>query len=74
MINNRQKRSLIIKAIMLLLALIVMIFAASLAWYRSPEAPVNADGLSLQASGSKYFDMAVGFQSTNNNYNYKKRF
>ncbi len=70
MINNRQQRSLIIKAIMLLLAFIVMIFAASLAWYRSPEAPVNADGLSLQASGSKYFDMAVGFQSTKNNYQY----
>lgn len=70
MVNKKRNVSLMIKAIMLLLALIVMIFVASLAWYRSPEAPVNADGLSLQASGSKYFDMAVGFQSTKNNYQY----
>lgn len=68
--NKKQNTALMVKAIMLLLALIVMIFAASLAWFRSPEAPVNADGLTLQATAGKYFDMAVGFQSSKNGYQY----
>ncbi len=66
---KRQNTSLIMKAIILLLALIIMVFAGSVAWF-TQNPLVNADGLSLQATGSKYFDMAVGFQSIKNNYNY----
>ncbi|MBQ7133703.1 MAG: hypothetical protein IJO20_04325 [Ruminococcus sp.] len=68
--KSKQNTSLIIKAIMLLLALIVMVFAASLAWFAPTDKPVNADGLIIQASGSEYFEMAVGFESSVNGYQY----
>ncbi len=68
--NKRQNTALMVKAIMLLLALIVMIFIASVAWFIPPDAPVNADGLTLEATAGKYFDMAVGFQSSKNGYQY----
>ena len=68
--KSRQNTSLIIKAIMLLLSLIIMVFGASLAWYTQTDKPVNADGLSIQASGAEYFEMAVGFESSVNGYQY----
>lgn len=70
MINNRQQRSLIIKGIMLLLAFIVMIFAATLAWFAPPDLPAVANGISVSTTTGKYFDMAVGFQSSKNGYQY----
>lgn len=68
--KNNRNTSLMIKAIMLLLALIIMIFAASLAWFAPPDLPVDATGVSVNTSAAKYFDMAVGFQSTKNGYQY----
>ncbi|MBE6824042.1 MAG: hypothetical protein E7513_01715 [Ruminococcaceae bacterium] len=68
--KSRQSTSLIIKAIMLLLALIVMVFVASLAWFSEADRPVNATGVSVQASRSVSFDMAVGFESSVNGYQY----
>lgn len=68
--NKRRNPSLLIKAIMLLLSLIIMVFAVTLSWYRRTDIPVNADGLSVQASGSEYFEMAVGFESSVNGYQY----
>ncbi|MBR2715554.1 MAG: hypothetical protein IKB73_05050 [Ruminococcus sp.] len=66
----KDSTSLIIKAIMLLLALIVMIFVASLAWFTESAKPVDATGVSAKTSSSKYFDMAVGFESSVNGYQY----
>ncbi len=68
--KNKQNTSLMIKAIMLLLALIIMIFAASIAWFIPPDKPVDATGISVNTSAAKYFDMAVGFQSSKNGYQY----
>ncbi len=68
--KSRQNTSLMIKAIMLLLAFIVMIFVASLAWFTETATPVDATGVSLSTSSSKYFDMAVGFESSVNGYKY----
>ncbi len=69
MINNRQQRSLIIKAIMLLLAFIVMIFAATLAWY-SENLTATAEGLSVSTSADRAFNMAVGFNTSSTGYDY----
>lgn len=60
----------IIKAILLLLAFIIMVFATTLSWYMRTDLPVNADGLSVQASGAEYFELAVGFKSSVNGYQY----
>ncbi len=68
--NSRQNTSLIIKAVMLLLALIVMIFAASLAWFSSTSDPVEATGVSAKTIGVAEFDMAVGFKTSQNGYRY----
>ena len=68
--KSKQNTSLMIKAIMLLLALIIMIFVASLAWFAPPDLPVDATGVSVKTSASKYFDMAVGFESSVNGYQY----
>lgn len=68
--KTKQSTSLMIKAIMLLLALIIMIFAASLAWFAPPGLPVDATGVSIKTSAAKYFDMAVGFESSVNGYQY----
>ena len=68
--KNKQNTSLMIKAIMLLLALIIMIFAASLAWFAPPDKPVETNGLSVKTSAAKTFEMAVGFQSSKNGYQY----
>ncbi len=68
--KSKQNTSLMIKAIMLLLALIIMIFVASLAWFAPPDLPVDATGVSVKTSASKYFDMAVGFESSVNGYKY----
>ena len=62
MINNRQQRSLIIKGIMLLLAFIVMIFAATIAWF-SHIRTVTADGISVKTKTTQDFKMAVGFKN-----------
>lgn len=68
--TKRQNTSLIIKAIMLLLALIVMIFVATLAWFSKTSTPVAATGVSAKTSSSKIFDIAIGFQSSRNGYQY----
>ncbi len=68
--KSKQSTSLIIKAIMLLLALIVMVFVASLAWFTDASQPNTATGVSVNSSSSKYFDMAVGFESSVNGYKY----
>lgn len=68
--TKKQSTSLIIKAIMLLLALIIMIIVASLAWFTVTPDPVDATGVSAKSSSSKYFDMAVGFESSVNGYQY----
>ncbi len=69
--KKKQSTSLIIKAIMLLLALIVMIFVGTLAWMAPPDTPVEANGVSLQATGAAEFDMAVGFKTSQNGYKYR---
>ena len=68
--SKKQNTSLIIKAVMLLLALIVMVIVASLAWFKITPDPVDATGVSAKSSSSKYFDMAVGFESSINGYQY----
>lgn len=68
--KSKQNTSLMIKAIMLLLALIIMVFVASLAWFTETATPVEATGVSVKTSASKYFDMAVGFESSVNGYQY----
>ena len=68
--KSKQNTSLMIKAIMLLLALIIMIFAASLAWFAPPDMPVEANGISVKTTAAKTFEMAVGFQSSKNGYQY----
>ncbi len=68
--ERKRNSSLIIKAIMLLLALIIMIFVASLAWFSDTSNPVHATGVSAKTTTSKYFDMAVGFESSVNGFNY----
>ena len=68
--SKRKNVSLMMKAIMLLLALIVMIFAATLAWFAPPDLSSHATGVSVATTTGKYFDMAVGFQSSANGYQY----
>lgn len=60
----------IIKAILLLLALIIMIFVSTLSWFTESAPPVDATGVSIKTSASKFFDMAVGFESSVNGYKY----
>lgn len=68
--NKEKSRSYLIKAILLLLSLIVMIFVASFAWFKITPDPAIATGVSAKSSSSKYFDMAVGFESSVNGYQY----
>lgn len=68
--ETKRNSSWIIKAILLLLALIIMIFVATLAWFVPPDYPVDATGISIKTSAAKYFDMAVGFESSVNGYQY----
>lgn len=68
--NKRRNPSWLIKAVVLLLSLIIMVFAMTLSWYAPTDIPVNAEGLSVMASGSEYFEMAVGFESSVNGYQY----
>lgn len=68
--TKKRQSSLIIKAIMLLLALIIMIFVASLAWFTRNAPPVDASGVKAKAIGVAEFDMAVGFKTSQNGYKY----
>ncbi len=68
--KSKQNTSLMIKAIMLLLALIIMVFVASLAWFKITPDPVHATGVSAKTSSGKVFEMAVGFESSVNGYQY----
>lgn len=68
--TKKRQSSLIIKAIMLLLALIIMIFVASLAWFAPPDRPVTAEGLSVNATAGKEFEVAIGFKTSANGYQY----
>ena len=68
--SKKQNTSLIIKAVMLLLALIVMVFVASLAWFAPPDRPVDAEGLSVSTQASKEFDIAIGFKNSATDYQY----
>ncbi len=61
--KSKQNTSLMIKAIMLLLALIIMVFIACLAWFIPPDYPVTANGLSVKTEREQGFDMAVGFET-----------
>lgn len=61
--SRKHNSALITKAIMLLLALIIMIFVACLAWFTSSEHPANASGLSVKTETSQGFEMAVGFET-----------
>lgn len=69
--KKKQNTALLIKAIMLLLALIIMVFVASLAWFAPPDQPVYASGLSVSTSSTKEFEMAVGARCSDTNYDYK---
>lgn len=67
---RKQNSSFIIKAIVLLLSMIIMVFVATLAWFAPPDLPVHATGVSVKTSAGKTFDMAVGFQASANDYKY----
>lgn len=62
--NKRGYTSYLIKAIMLLLALIVMAIVASLAWLLPGGAPAKASGLSVSAESTVDFDVAIGFETS----------
>lgn len=68
--KKKQSTSLIVKAIMLLLALIVMVFVSSLAWFTSADAPASATGLSVNSGKQEDFEIAIGFSNkmTDNEY------
>ncbi len=68
--NKRGYTSYLIKAIMLLLALIVMAIVASLAWFISGDAPAEASGLSVSAEAAVDFDIAIGFSTTQTDNKY----
>ena len=68
--TKKRQSSLIIKAIMLLLALIIMIFVASLAWFAPPDRPVTAEGLSVNTTAGKEFEVAIGFKTSATGYQY----
>ncbi len=68
--TKRKNSSLIIKGIMLLLALIIMVFVASLAWFTTTAPPVDATGVQAKARGVAEFEMAVGFKTSQNGYKY----
>lgn len=59
---KKHNNSLMIKAVMLLLALIVVVFVASLAWF-SENREATADGLSVSTNETQEFKMAVGFKN-----------
>ena len=58
--NKRGYTSYLIKAIMLLLALIVMAIVASLAWLIPGGVAAKASGLSTSAESTVDFDVAIG--------------
>lgn len=68
--KKKQSTSLIVKAIMLLLAFIVMVFVVSLAWFSRTSTPVHGTGVSAKTSGIVTFDIAVGFKTSANGYKY----
>ncbi|MBQ4129473.1 MAG: hypothetical protein IJO20_08965 [Ruminococcus sp.] len=68
--KSKQTTSLIVKAIMLLLALIVMVFVATLAWFSNVSEPKSATGVQAKTIGVAEFEMAVGFKTSQNGYKY----
>lgn len=68
--TKKQNTGLIIKGIMLLLALIVMIFVACLAWFATSDIPNVATGVQAKTIGVAEFDMAIGFKTSVNGYQY----
>lgn len=67
---RKSNTSLIIRGIMLLLALIIMVFVGTQAWFSETRPYVDATGLSAQAKGSAEVDIAVGFKTSVNGYQY----
>lgn len=67
--KSKQNTSLMIKAIMLLLALIIMVFVASLAWF-TENTTAEASGLSVKTEAPNKYKIAVGFKNklTNGDY------
>ncbi len=68
--NKRGYTSYLIKAIMLLLALIVMAIVASLAWLIPGGVAAKASGLSISAESTVDFDVAIGFSTTQTDNKY----
>lgn len=60
---KQNRHSLMAKGIMVLLALLVLVFIFTYAWFIDANAPVSANGLRLSTSSGADFDMAIGFSS-----------
>lgn len=68
--KKRSNSSMMIRFIVLLLAFVVMVFVATFSWFSPPYKDVTAEGVSISTKGSAEFDMAVGFKSSVNGYQY----
>lgn len=59
--QKQNRHSLMAKGIMVLLALLVLVFIFTMAWFISQDHPAIANGLMLNTNSSIDFDVAIGF-------------
>lgn len=63
------RHSLMAKGIMVLLSLIVLIFAATYAWFGA-QSEVDASGITASLRAGVNFEVAIGFATSDTGYNY----
>lgn len=68
--QKQNRHSLMAKGIMVLLALLVLVFIFTMAWFISQDHPAIANGLSVSTKSSVDFDVAIGFSSPDTGGNY----
>lgn len=68
--HQQNRHTLMAKGIMVLLALLVLAFIISFAWF-AKEANANASGTKFAASASGDFEYAIGFYNNNTGGSYK---
>ena len=62
--QKQNRHSLMAKGIMVLLALLVLIFIITFAWFSLPQEENDAHGISVKTKSGSDFEYAIGFQTS----------
>lgn len=62
--QKQNRHSLMAKGIMVLLAILVLIFIITFAWFRNVPPPVDAQGVSMKTKSGSDFEYAIGFKTS----------